>query len=289
MSAWSADSGLHARAIDGAIGIARGFGLTVREAVPLRSTNNLVCWLSPAPVVAKIGTGGNARLRIELEIAQALIAHGGPAVSPALEIPAVVHAWEGLDVTFWQYHAQTTDANVPPARLGAAMGRLHSTLAQVSTAVRTRLPSYLREVEVAGAVLADAARAPALAQTDRQLLAVAFDRLLTTLKCATQPGSHVVIHGSPHSYNVLLADGEPLFIDFETACTGPAEWDVAHLGSEAGAYYPGSLDSRLLWACRGMASVWTAALCWCDVERGDLREHAEMHLDHVRTHVAPHL
>lgn len=92
------------------------------------------------------------------------------------------------------------------------------------------------------------------------------------------------LHGEPHSNNVLIVGGEPVFMDFETASTGPVEWDLAYI-DEFGYGLP--VDSRLLWLCQGMVSVKTAVLCWADVERGDFREHAEWHLSHVRTSIAP--
>jgi hypothetical protein len=276
------------RGVSEAIDIAQGFGLAVEEAVLLRSTNNLVVWLSPAPVVAKVGIGRNQRLRLELEVALALNGSGAPVISPAREIPAVVHSRNGLDVTFWRYHSQPTSPDIAPARVAAALRRLHFGLHLLPAGLRARLPSYLRELELARALLDDASRAPALADDDRQLLAATFDRLLGSMNRRAPGDSHVVIHGSPHSYNVLLADGEPLFIDFETTCIGPVEWDAAYLDDEVLEHYGDSLDRELLWVCRGMASVLTAALCWSDVDHGDLREHAEMHLEHVRTQVAPY-
>ncbi len=280
---------MNKRVIAGAIDIARRCGLIVDAAVPLRSTNNLVVWLSPAPVVAKIGIGRHAQLRIELEVALELIARGGPVVAPAPAIPAIVHACEGFDVTFWQYHAQMDSPDDAPASVGVAMRRLHFALAQISPGLRARLPSYERELALARVLLADSAGAPALRGSDRQLLSATFDRLFAILQQRAPADSHIAIHGSPHSYNVLRVDGERRFIDFETACTGPAEWDAANLCDEAVESYALALDRQLLWACRGMASVWTAALCWQDVERGDMREHAEMHLKNVRENVAPHV
>jgi len=54
---------------------------------------------------------------------------------------------------------------------------------------------------------------------------------------------HVVIHGSPHPYNVLLADGEPRFIDFEATCIGPVEWDLAHTSPDTVHHYTGAVDA----------------------------------------------
>ena len=93
---------------------------------------------------------------------------------------------------------------------------------------------------------------------------------------------HVVIHGSPHPYNVLLADGEPRFIDFETASIGPVEWDLAHTSPDTVHGYTGAIDTQLLETCRDLVRVKTAAWCWADVHRGDLRQHAEMHLAYLK-------
>ncbi len=275
-------------AITRAVALARSFGLTVQGAVSLRSTNNVVVWLRPAPVVAKIGAGCNSRLALELEVALELQEHGGPVVAPAHDIPAVVHSLDGLDVTFWQYHPQPVDGEMSADRLAAGLCKLHSALERLSPALRARLPSYLQELEQARALLADSARTPALADADRTLLADTLKQLLAILSERAPPAAHVAIHGSPHSYNILQAAGEPLFIDFETTCMGPVEWDAAYL-DDAARYFAVPLDRKLLWACRGMVSVWTAALCWSQVERGDMREHAEMHLENVRVNIAPQI
>jgi hypothetical protein len=275
-------------AIAVAIDVARGFGLEAKQPVPLRSTNNVVVWLSPTQVVAKVGVGRNSRLRTELQVALELSARGGPVVSPAPDVPAVVHSRSGLDVTFWRYHAQQSSTDIAAARVASALSRLHATLAQISPGLRAKLPSYLREIELVRALLTDSSGLPVLPEADRHLLATTFNRLEAALDELAPPDSHVVLHGAPHTYNVLLVGGQPLFIDFETACTGPVEWDLAHLDSEAEQSYGDSVHGRLLWVCRGMASIKTAALCWADVNRGDLREHAEWHLAYVRSAVAPH-
>jgi hypothetical protein len=274
-------------AIAVAMEVAQGLGLQVQEPVPLRSTNNVVVWLSPTQIVAKVGLGRNARLRTELQVALELSASGAPVVAPATDVPAVVHSRHGLDVTFWQYHAQPSFVDIEGTRIAPVLKRLHTKLAQLSPVVRTGLPSYLQELQLARTLLADSSRIPALPEADRHLLASVFDRLKIELDTLAPTQSHVVLHGSPHSYNVLLVGGEPVFIDFETTCTGPMEWDLAHLEPEAEASYGDSVHERLIWVCRSMGSVMTAAFCWADVDRGDLREHAEMHLAHVKAGVYP--
>jgi Phosphotransferase enzyme family len=271
-------------AISAAVGIARDHGLAVEKPVALRSTNNTVAWLYPAPIVAKIGTGRYSRLATELKVAQELTALGAPVVHPAREMPPLVHFRDGLGVTFWRYHAQNAPVEIPAGRMAAALRQLHAAMAKLSSAVREHLPIYMQDLNSARSRLADPDDLQALSVPDRRLLAATFDRLQSEMIALEAPKNIRVLHGEPHSGNILMAGGEPAFIDFETACTGPVEWDLAHI-DELGYGLP--VNPRLLWVCQGMVSVKTAILCWADVERGDFREHAEWHLSHVKTSVAP--
>jgi aminoglycoside/choline kinase family phosphotransferase len=218
-----------------------------------------------------------------------LCALGGPVVSPAPELPDIVHRRGGLEMTFWRYHAQPSAAEPPPDRLAQALRRLHAALGQLPASVRARLPSYTEELSLARSLLADQAALPETSSADRSLLANTFDRLQARLDEMVSADRVVAIHGSPHPYNVLLVGGEPVFIDFETTCMGPVEWDLAHLDVQAEPFFRDLAQPELLWLCRSMASVNTATLCSAEIERGDMREHAEWHLARVREHIAPNV
>ena len=273
-------------AISIAVDVARDHGLAVEEPMPLRSTNNAVAWLRPADVVAKVSRAANSRLLTELQVAQELVALGAPIVSPASVLPAVVHRRSGFEMTFWRYHAQLATAEIPPDRVARALTSLHASLSRLSPALKASLPSYATELRVARSLLADQATLPALERVDRDLLVTTFDRLQTRLDDLAPVNRFVVLHGSPHSYNVLLVNNEPAFIDFETTCLGPLEWDVAHLDSAAAPLFADPVRAELLWLCQSMVSVKTATLCTAEIDRGDMREHAEFHLAHVRENVA---
>jgi Ser/Thr protein kinase RdoA (MazF antagonist) len=50
------------------------------------------------------------------------------------------------------------------------------------------------------------------------------------------------LHGSPHDLNVLgPSTNLPRFIDFETMCTGPFEWDLAHVDGDVVDAKPGDV------------------------------------------------
>ena len=70
-----------------------------------------------------------------------------------------------------------------------------------------------------------------------------------------------LLHGEPHSDNVLNAHDGPRFIDFETCCRGPVEFDVAHVPDEVSAYYP-ALNGPLLQMCRRLVLAMVAAWRW---------------------------
>jgi len=268
--------------LEAAVEVATSFGVQVKEPELLRSTNNIVAWLRPSMVVAKVGCGHHRRLADELQVALELSLLGGPVVPPASEVPQVVHRQRDFEITFWRYYPQPSDVTISSKHLAAALRRLHESFSQISLGMRARLPSFLEELGSVRATLADPARLISLSDRDRLLLLNTFDRLAAELRATTEPMLQGVIHGSPHRFNVVLADGEPRFIDFETVCTGPVEWDLAHVEPEVEWNYGETVNERLARACRGMASVKTATWCWAEINRGDLRDHAEFHLAQIR-------
>jgi hypothetical protein len=269
-------------AVEAGVRVARGFGLRVEEPVLLRSTNNVVAWLRPSPVVAKIGPGQRSGFATEVSVASELRALGGPIVPLANEIPAAVHRLDGFTISFWRYCPQPNDVDMNDASVAEALLSLHATYARISAELKAALPSYLAELRSVADLLLDERRLSALPEADRRLLIRISDELWDRLQGASSVDAHVVIHGSPHPYNVLLVDEKPRFIDFETTCIGPVEWDLAHTSPDTVRHYAGAVDNRLLEILRDLVRVKTAAWCWADVHRGDLRRHAELHLAYLK-------
>jgi aminoglycoside/choline kinase family phosphotransferase len=72
-----------------------------------------------------------------------------------------------------------------------------------------------------------------------------------------------------------------LLLDFETACHGPVEWDLAALADDALVFF--AADYELIPMMRRMRSVCLAAKCWVAPERApELREAADVHLNLLR-------
>ena len=75
-----------------------------------------------------------------------------------------------------------------------------------------------------------------------------------------------------------------MLLDFETACHGPVEWDLAALADEALASFP-QADRDLIGTMRRMRSACVAAKCWVAPERApQLHEAAQVHLKLLRGH-----
>jgi hypothetical protein len=139
------------------------------------------------------------------------------------------------------------------------------------------LPAFSRELDLLRRSLNDPGFAPALGHDDRQLLVSALEFF------TPEERLDKVLHGSPHRFNILSAHGETRFIDFETVCRGPFEWDLAHLEPAVAKAYPGWTDEELLARCRVLVSAKTAAWCWDQADQNDdMRSHAVHHLGVVR-------
>src|SRR6516164_1250686 len=74
-----------------------------------------------------------------------------------------------------------------------------------------------------------------------------------------------LLHGEPHPGNVLTTKNGLLFIDLETCCRGPVEFDLAHAPGEVSEHYPG-VNQDLLRECRILVLAMITTWRW---DRGD--------------------
>ena len=260
---------------EAALVIVSEFGLSVRDPVVISDSNNVVLWLRPTPVVAKVGTRLRSRLALEMDVAKHLKIRGAPIVSPADELPQEVHRVGDIEVTFWEY--EPADEQEPsPDDVACALFGLHTALRDYPNP----LPSFQDELSYVAELLSDAGRLELLPEDDRLLLVSAEHRFRAEL--ARYALKERPLHGAPHSGNTLRVGGAVLFIDFETSCVGPLEWDLAHVSDEVVDAYPECADRSILAVCRALVSVKTAALCWARFEHPALQWHAKHHLGVVK-------
>ena len=75
----------------------------------------------------------------------------------------------------------------------------------------------------------------------------------------------LVADDDPHLGNVLTTKNGLLFIDLETCCRGPVEFDLAHAPEEVSEHYPG-VNQGLLRECRILVLAMITTWRW---DRGD--------------------
>jgi thiamine kinase-like enzyme len=78
-------------------------------------------------------------------------------------------------------------------------------------------------------------------------------------------GAEQLLHGEPHPGNVLTTKNGLLFIDLETCCRGPVEFDLAHAPEEVSEHYRG-VNQGLLGECRILVLAMITTWRW---DRGD--------------------
>src|SRR3954453_23568408 len=156
-----------------------------------------------------------------------------------------------VDVTLWEYVETAPEVSPRPKDMAAAIAVVHQVLAEFGGA----LPLFGVELDDASRLL-EPHRSPALAAEDRRFLTSVIDQLRSALP-AVQAG-WPPLHGSPHDANWLVSRDGPLLLDFETACRGPIEWDLAALSDDVLDCFPDA-DGELILALRRMRSVCVAA------------------------------
>ncbi|MFJ4715386.1 phosphotransferase [Streptomyces sp. NPDC088785] len=243
-----------ARARRAARAVASGLGLRADDAVVLQNSNRLTLRLLPADVVARVAPAADPGAGSEIDLARRLVRAGAPVAAPDPRVPPAVHERDGFAVTLWTHHASAPAARVPPADYADALRRLHAGMRRLGD---VPAPHVTERVAHARRLVADPARTPALAAADRRLLGDTLDarcRAVTGRGAAEQ-----LLHGEPHPGNLLAARHGPLFIDLETVCRGPVEFDLAHAPDTAAAHCPDA-DLGLLRDCRvlvlAIATTW---------------------------------
>jgi hypothetical protein len=240
-----------APAVAAARSVVSSLGLVAEDAVVLQESNRVTMRLLPCDVLARVSRAGRGAARFEIDVARRLVAAGSPVAAP--EQP-FVYERDGHVVTLWAYH-EPSPQEIAPADYAGALRRLHAGMLTLDVAV----PHFTDRVEQAQRLVGDRGRTPDLADDDRDLLGSTLRRL----RAAVAGGGRAeqVLHGEPHPGNVLPAADGPLFIDLETCCRGPVEFDLAHAPEEVGAHYPGA-DQDLLRDCRTLTLAMVTAWRW---------------------------
>jgi thiamine kinase-like enzyme len=124
-------------------------------------------------------------------------------------------------------------------------------------------PHFTDRVENAQQLVASRDHTPALADADRELLGNTLRSLRRMI--GEHGAAEQLLHGEPHPGNVLTTKNGLLFVDLETCCRGPVEFDLAHAPEEVSEHYPG-VNHGLIRECRILVLAMITTWRW---DRGD--------------------
>jgi hypothetical protein len=239
-------------AVAAAVAVAAEHGLRADDAVVLRDAWHVLVHLRPLPLVARVSSGRpypegppEADVIRELAVASHAARAGAPVVPPSDLLDPGPHRRAGHVVVFWQYVEPRGE--VDPRSAGRALRSIHNALVDCEG----ELPSLHTD--------------DLLGITERLQPSADVD-LLRELGLRQPTGEKQALHGDAHLWNCLPG---PLWHDFETACRGPREFDLAALvlparerDDEAScialeAY--GAHDAELLEACLPVYAAWIYA------------------------------
>lgn len=231
---------------------ASSLGLAAHNAAVVHNSNKLTLRLQPCDVLAQVAPAAHQCAQLEVDVAQRLAEVGSPVA--ALKVPEVFVRGDYV-VTLWAYYEPATTQPIPNADYAGALERLHAGMRRVDLPT----PHFTDRVGEAQTLVADHARTPELADPDRVFLANTFDRMRRAVSDSDRPEQ--LLHGEPHPGNLLSTRTGPLFIDFETCCRGPIEFDLAHAPDEVADHYPG-VDHQLFRNCRTLTLAMNTAWRW---------------------------
>ena len=245
-----------ASAVGSSKSIASALDLAVDDAVVLQDSNRLAVRLLPCDVLARVAhVAHQASAEFEVEVARRLAGTGSPVAGLEPRVEPRVYVRDGFVVTLWTHYEPVSLEDVAPAEYAQALARLHAGMREIDFAA----PHFTDRVAEAQRLVGNRALTPELGDADRELLSGTLRTL--SFAIGQRNAAEQLLHGEPHPGNLLRTTNGLLFIDLETCCRGPVEFDLAHVPEEVSEHYPGA-DQELLRECRILMLAMVAAWRW---------------------------
>ena len=162
---------------------------------------------------------------------------------------------DGFVVTLWTYYEPVPSREFAPADYAHALEGLHDRMRQIDFPT----PHFTDRITDAQRLVGSRDQTPELVDADRELLSNTLRSLRQAISARRRPEQ--LLHGEPHPGNVLRTKKGLLFIDLETCCRGPVEFDLAYVPEEVSVLYR-STDQQLLRECRVLMLAMVAAWRW---------------------------
>src|SRR5258708_6706377 len=235
--------------------IASALDLAVDDAVVLQNSNKLAVRLLPCDVFARVAPLTQQVAQFEVELAQRLAETWSPVAALEPRVEPRAYERDGFVVTLWTYYNPVAPREVSPADYANALERLHAGMRKLDVST----PHFTDRVGSAQQLAESSNLTPELAAADRKLL-------IKTLRSRRQAigdrgAAEQLLHGEPHPGNVLNTKTGLLFIDLDTCCRGPVEFDLAHVPEDVSERYADA-DEELLSECRILVLAMVAAWRW---------------------------
>jgi hypothetical protein len=243
------------RAVAAVTSMVAALDLTVDDAIVLQNSNKLALRVLPCDVLARVAHVGHEVAQFEVDLAQRLAQTDSPVAALEPRVEPRVYERDGFAVTLWIYYQPMAPQEVSPADYADALERLHSGMRKLDVTA----PHFTDRVAEAQQLVASRDHTPALADDDRALLSTTLRSLRRAI--GDRGAAEQLLHGEPHPGNVLSTKTGPLFIDLETCCRGPIEFDLAHVPEEVSERYP-DVDHELLRECRILMLAMIATWRW---------------------------
>jgi Ser/Thr protein kinase RdoA (MazF antagonist) len=202
--------------------IVSSLGLAVDDVLVLHDSDKLTVRVRPCDVVARIAHVGDEVAEFEVELARQLAKTESPVARLDPRVEPLVYVRDGFAVTLWTYYEPMPLQHIEPAAYAGALERMHAGMRRINMTA----PRFTDRVAEAQSLLASRDRTPDLGDRDRDLLSDTLRRLSAAIEDWRAPEQ--LLHGEPHPGNVLRTKDGLLFIDLETCCYGPVEFDIAH-------------------------------------------------------------
>jgi Ser/Thr protein kinase RdoA (MazF antagonist) len=204
----------------------------------LSTGSTSVIALEPLPVVARVCSAAHDQRHTSQEQQVALAtfaaARGGPVVRPLAGVGGS-QLENGFVVSLWE---RVWDVPAAPDAVGRSLRRLHTAIA----AFPGKLPSFDPRPQIRRI----AAELPQSAHEAAVVLSAACDTFCCPGDLPVQP-----LHGDVHFGNALGGGAVPLWNDFEYACVGPIEWDLASAAHQSAVFGTKVVETKALFAAYG--------------------------------------
>lgn len=206
--------------------VAAACGLRVDDAVVLNDSNRLAVHLRPCDVLARVAPRPRQNgAEFEVEVARRLAETGTPLATLDPRVEPRVYEQDDFAVTLWTYYEPVAPHDLAPEEYARALERLHAGMRQAELSADWS-PHFMDRVDEAQCVVDDPTNNPEIAGADRELLGTTLRTMRRAIVDRGAPEQ--LLHGEPHPGNVLRTRGGLLFVDLETCCRGPIEFDIAH-------------------------------------------------------------